>query len=83
MAARVDWSLAEATSPFQSVASSMTWMPGNFSFMQAAKASERSRPLMELSAPWSSATLPLPSSCLPRNSQALVPYALLSARTTM
>src|SRR2546421_6916577 len=76
-------SLAEATSPFQLVSSASTLMPGNFSFMHAPKASERSRPLIEARSPSNSTIVPLPLSFWPRNSHAFWPYALLSARTTM
>ena len=45
----------------------------------------KSRPLIEVSAPWNSTTLAvaLPLSDSPRNVHAFCPYARLSARTTM
>ena len=67
-------------------------VPGNGAAVAAVRiavdvdpvvAGKPSRPLMEDRSPSNSATLPLPFSCSPRYSHALVPYALLSARTTM
>ncbi len=66
---RAAWALV----PSQSVGSSKTVIPGNFVVMHSLNASERSRPLIDDSAPWNSTTLPVPPSCSPRNSHALVP----------
>ena len=75
----------EATSPFQSVGISKSLMFGYFWLTHSLNASDRSRPLIEVSAPWNSTTLAvaLPLSDSPRNVHAFCPYARLSARTTM
>ncbi len=56
-----------------SVGMEITFMLGYFAFMQAVKASERSRPLIEVSAPSNCTTVPLPPSLVPSTMQALVP----------
>jgi len=66
-------SFVAATSPFQSVASPNTVIPGKSFFMQSLNASVRSRPLIESRPPSSMTTLPLPPSLVPRNWQAFVP----------
>jgi len=58
-------------------------MPGYFEDMHWPKASDRSRPLMDVRSPSNSTTVPVFFSLPPRKSHAFWPYALLSARTTM
>lgn len=72
----------EALSAFHSAATSSTWTSGYLVFMHCRNASERSRPLTEARSPMTCTTLP-DVTFAPIASQALVPYALLSARTTI